>query len=321
MEFKISKLDRTGTIITASVTFFLIALSVFFILEGPYGWVFAILMLSVIALSYLLSPSKYSIEGGSLIIWKVIGTKIMIPLQEVEGSTTVLDFAKLCISRTFGNGGLFGYYGLFSTREYGALNCQLRRLKDVVLIRTKENTYAISPADIPRFKEYFDSAVHGAGGSIMQLEPVSAEKIRLANPLILIVPAAIFIFTVIMVLVLYPALPDRIAVHFDLQGNPDGWASRTSFMISGLIPATILLVVSTVIFFYVRRTANKAAAPYLIVGLFAAFQFFAGYVSIDTYWVNRYDSHLIPFPHSIIAYGVIVIALLLIYYRTVRARA
>ena len=63
-----------------------------------------------------------------------------VALEDVEGYTVVPNFAKLHVSRTFGNGGLFGYYGTFSTAEYGAMSCQLRSLKDVFIIRTKRGT-------------------------------------------------------------------------------------------------------------------------------------------------------------------------------------
>lgn len=321
MQFKVAKLDRVATIITVSVTAFLVVLSAFFVLEVPYGWIFTILMLSIIVFAYLLSPSSYSIESGRLVIRKVIGKKMVIPLDEVQGYSVIPDLAKTHISRTFGNGGLFGYYGIFSTLEYGAMNCQLTRLKQTFLIRTGKGTYALSPADTARFTEYFESAVQGSGGTIEQLVPTAAEKARYANPLILLLPAAILIITVVAVLSLYSGLPERIAVHFDLQGNPNGWASRTSFVISGLIPACILFMISTVIFFYVRRTTTKATLSYMIVGLFSVFQLFAAYVTVDTYWVNRYDSHLIPFPYSVIIYGVIIIALLFVYYQKTKLKA
>jgi len=320
MEFKIARLDRVATVVTVLVTVLLIALSVFFVLEVPYGWIFAILMLSIIALSYLLSPNSYSIEGGKLTIRKVIGKKIIIPLQEVQGHSIIPNLAKLRIARTFGNGGLFGYYGLFSTLEYGTMNCQLTKLKEVFLIRTTKGTYVISPAELPKFKEYFENTVQGSGGKILPMAPTAAETVRYANPLILLLPAAILILTVVIVLSLYSGLPERIAVHFDLHGNPNGWASRTSFVISGLIPAAVLFTISTMIFFHVRRTTNKVTLPYLIVGLFTAFQLFTAYVSVDTYWVNRYGSHLIQFPYIIIIYVVIIIALLFVYYRKTKIR-
>jgi hypothetical protein len=131
-------------------------------------------------------------------------------------------------------------------------------------------------------------------------------------------PAVIFIMTVIMVLALYWRLPGHIAMHFDMQGNPNGWASRTSFIISGLIPAAVLLLLNTTIFFYVRRTTSRPALTYFIVLLFSFFQLFISYISFDTYWINVNDRHLIPFPYMIITYGLIIVVVLFIYYRKAR---
>jgi hypothetical protein len=302
MEFKTARLDKLARILTISVTVLLVGLSVFFVIKVPYGWLFAILMLSIILISYLLSPARYVIEGGKLVITKVIGKKVIIPLEQVTGYTTVPDFTKLRVARTFGNGGLFGYYGTFSTAEYGALNCQLTSLKQVFIIKTAHGQFAISPADRARFQEFFTSTVQGLTTKITQLTPVKPSTMDQANPLILLLPATIFLLTMIMVLSLYPQLPDRIAVHFDMQGNPDGWASRTSFIASGLIPAAVLCVISVAVFFLMRRSTRKPTLPYMVVALFAVFQLFTAFISLDTYWINTQDTHLIPFPYNIIGY-------------------
>jgi hypothetical protein len=89
-------------------------------------------------------------------------------------------------------------------------------------------------------------------------------------------------------------------------------------MVSGLLPAVILFVLNTLIFFFVRRTTTRPTLPYLIVILFTVFQLFAFYVSLDTYWINVHDHHLVPFPYNIIAYGLVIVVVLFVYYRTTR---
>ncbi len=318
MEFKTAQLDKLAKILTVCVTIFLVGLSLFFIVKVPYGWLFAILMISIIFFSYLWSPVRYSFTGGKLIIEKAIGKKTIIPLEQVTGYAMVPDFTKLCVSRTFGNGGLFGYYGTFSTAEYGMLNCQLTNLKQVFIIKTTRGLYAISPADTTRFREYFLSAAQGLTTEITELVPATPDAMRHASPLILLLPAAIFILTMILVLSLYPQLPDRIAVHFDMQGNPDGWARSSSFIASGLIPAAVLFAVSVAVFFLMRKSTHKPTLPYMVVVLFAVFQIFSALISLDTYWINTRDTHVIPFPYNIIGYVVIIVVLLFVYYRKTR---
>ena len=276
------------------------------------------MMLSIVFVSYLLSPVKYYFLGSKLVIQKVIGKKIIIPLEEVRGYVVIPDFAKLRVARTLGNGGLFGYYGMFSTAEYGTINCQLRNLKEIFIIKTACGMFAISPADRLKFEEYLVNAVRGLKGTIETLVPSMPRATEHAHPLILILPIVIFICTTAMVLFLYPGLPERMAVHFDMHGTPDGWASRSSFIISGLIPATVLFAISVIIFLFVRRATRKPALPYLIVVIFAFFQLFAAYVSLDTYWINKKDAHLVPFPYNIIGYVLIIAVLLYVYYRRIK---
>jgi len=318
MEFSTARLDKLAATLTIFVTILLVALSIFFILKIPHGWIFAVLMLSIILVSYLLSPSKYYFLGSKLVIKKVIGKKIIIPLEEIHGYVVVPDFAKLRVARTLGNGGLFGYYGMFSTAEYGTINCQLRSLKEIIIIKTARGTFAISPVDRQKFEEYLVNSVRGLKGTIETLVPSMPHTIEYANPWILILPAAIFICTAVMILLLYPGLPERMAVHFDMHGTPDGWASRSSFIISGLIPAFVLFAITVIIFLFVRRTTRKLALPYLIVLIFVFFQLFIAYVSLDTYWINTRDGHLVPFPYNIIGYVLMIAVLMYVYYRKIK---
>ncbi|UCD18716.1 MAG: DUF1648 domain-containing protein, partial [candidate division WOR-3 bacterium] len=300
MDFRPRKLDLLAIVTTAVVCTLLVGLSAFF-MTLPYGWTLVAVMLLIIVVSYMYSPAAYRFRGSHLIVRKVIGREIMIPLADTVGYTIVPDFTKLKAVRTFGNGGLFGYYGTFSTMEYGTVNCQLRSLKNVVILKTKDIAFALSPEDMDRFEDQLAAAIAGAGGKTQKLEPLPHETVKRASGVILILPAVLFLLTVILIYIAYMQLPERIAVHFDLQGNPDGWASRISFLYSGIVPATILLALSIGIFLVVRRATRRPDTPYFIVLMFAVFQVFTAYVTYDTYWVNRHDRHIVPFPYNIIA--------------------
>lgn len=54
----------------------------------------------------------------------------------------------------------------------------------------------------------------------------------------------LWVFTLIILAVqmfiYYPELPQKMAVHFDFKGNPDGWSSKDSFL--GLWILAIILV-------------------------------------------------------------------------------
>jgi uncharacterized membrane protein len=122
-----------------------------------------------------------------------------------------------------------------------------------------------------------------------------------------------------MVLALYTRLPDQIATHFDTQGNPNGWSSKTSFIAAGLLPAIVLCAISIAIFLFVRKTTQRPAVPHMMLVLFALFQLFVAYVSIDVYWFNANGTHLIAFPYNIVIFVLIVSLLLFAYFRRAKA--
>ncbi len=318
MEFKTARLDRTAFFVTTFVTALLAALAIFFIIKVPYGWVFTLLMIAIIAGCYLWSPARYRFDGARLVIEKVVGTRLEIDLSEIESYVLIPDITRLKLARTFGNGGLFGYYGIFSTIEYGEINFQLKTLKDVIILKTKKGCFAVSPFEVQRFEEYLKTAVTGITGKLEIIEPMRPEGVKYASPVILVIPAIIFILTIIMRIILYPGLPERIAIHYDFHGNANGWGSRDAFLSIDLIPAAILFVINIIVFYIVRRSTRKQILPNFMVVVVAFVQLFTAYVSLDTYWFNKYDHHITPLPYSILGFFIITAALLYVYYRKVR---
>ncbi len=317
MEFRAARLDRPATIITTVVSIFLLILSIFFAIKIPSGWAFAIGMMLVVIISYLLSPRKYTFLGSKLVIEKAVGKKIIISLEEMEGYVLIPDFAKLKCSRTFGNGGLFGYYGMFSAAEYGSINCQLTSLKNIFIIRTREGNFAISPVKPHRFEEYLKTTVSGISGEVKIIQPTAPEAIRLADPLILIIPAVLLILIVFLTLTNYVQLPERIAVHFDIHGNPDRWGPKSSYLISSIVPSIILFVICIGVFLYVRRTTQNPAIPNFLVLIICFVQLFTAYFSFETYWLNTHDTYLIPLPYGIGTFAIILVILFVIYRRKI----
>lgn len=317
MEFKVAKLDRTATAVSIATTAFLIILSIFFIVKVPFGWLFAVLMMLIPLICYLLSPKKLVFKGSILILEKVIGKQISIPIKDIEAYVRVPDFAKLKAARIFGNGGLFGFYGLFSTAEYGEISCHLTKLKDIIIIKTKKMNFALSPKSGDEFEQYLKTNVLGVTGEIKVLEPFPEDREKRANPAILVVPIALFILVVIMILLNYTQLPERIAVHFDIQGNPDRWGPKSSYLLSGLIPSIIMFLLTIGVFFFVRKTTNRPAIPNFLVLIMSFILLFIAYTSLATFWINKYSKQLIPMHYGIIIFAVLMISLLVVYYRRI----
>ncbi len=112
-----------------------------------------ILFLGIIIGSYLLSPKSYSLNSDSLVINKVIKT-IIIPYKEIKKIHIIKPEEMNGTIRTFGNGGLFGYYGKFHNQTFGSMNFQTTQKENRLLIETNKNIkYIISPDDLSLAKE------------------------------------------------------------------------------------------------------------------------------------------------------------------------
>jgi uncharacterized membrane protein len=61
----------------------------------------------------------------------------------------------------------------------------------------------------------------------------------------------------------YPALPDTIPTHFDIQGLPDGWGSKNEILIFPLISLFIFLLLSGIIiaFLYIKDPKKMINLP------------------------------------------------------------
>ena len=307
-------MDRTVVIISSLATIFLACLSILFIVKVPYGWIFAFFMMLIPLICYLWSPRSYIFKGGVLRIKKVIGREITIKINDIEAYVRLDNFTKLKVARTFGNGGLFGFYGFFSTAEYGQINCRLTSLKDIIIIKTRTMNYALSPQKCGDLEQYLVKDIGGITEKIETLQVQRANERSPASSMILVLPLVLFTALVIMVLLNYTQLPERIAVHFNAYGQPDRWGSKSSYLISGLVPSAILLILTIGIFFFVRRTTKRPAIPNFLVMIMSFILLFTAFTSLSTFWLNKYGQQLIPMQYGIIIFGVILIVLLYVYY-------
>jgi len=102
----------------------------------------------IIAISYLFSTKKYIVKTEKLIIHRPISDRV-IKIADITEIKTVdsIDFSKTI--RTFGNGGLFGYYEKFYNSKIGNMTWYVTQKKNNILIRTQQgDQIIISPDDI-----------------------------------------------------------------------------------------------------------------------------------------------------------------------------
>jgi hypothetical protein len=103
-------------------------------------------IVSILGLTFLWSPLGYEIESGVLIVRRPIG-RVRIPLKGLrEARLAQHDDLNGCI-RLFGSGGLFGYFGIFSTTKLGKSTWYCTNRKNLVVLVTENKTIVLSPDD------------------------------------------------------------------------------------------------------------------------------------------------------------------------------
>lgn len=318
MEFKPARLDRSASIITVLTAVLLTAMSVLFLLKVPLGWIFVIFSIGLVLGCYLYSVKSYRFEGGNLIIEKVAAGKTVIPVAEIQSYLIVEDFMTLKPLRAFGNGGLFGYYGIFTTHDYGNMSCYLTSLHQVVIIKSRRGIIALSPENPAQFESHLRENVHGKTGAMEKIQPVAPEKIRYASPMILLLPDAILTLILTGIILLYPYLPPYIATHFNFQGVADRWSPKSTFVFMGLIPSAIIFLLTIMMFFVFRRRTSEPKITYFIVALFSFIQFFMGFMFFDVFWYNIRHEHLMPLHYLLVIFLTITFLGMYFYYRKIR---
>jgi hypothetical protein len=142
-----TQMDNTVKMITIITHFAIIPIPL--VLWFQAGWELAILnlllLICIFGLAYLFRPYQYLIEDGQIIIQKTIFPK-KIPLNNIETITSV-EYKDLKVRlRLWGSGGLWGWYGIFVSTEYGNIRLQITEKENLVLIATKDGKHiVISP--------------------------------------------------------------------------------------------------------------------------------------------------------------------------------
>ncbi len=112
------------------------------------GILIVLLCITILAGSYIFSTQGYTLSGNDLIIRRPIKDRV-IKIAEIS-EIRLLERAELSGAiRTFGSGGLFGYFGKFYNGKLGHMTWYVTQRNKVILIRTAEGkTIIISPDDL-----------------------------------------------------------------------------------------------------------------------------------------------------------------------------
>ena len=142
-EFNTAKMDGTTKTITIVVLFFLILFPISsFFFEPPKPIISVssfLLMYGAIFIAYGFIPKRIAISSDQILIKNIFGS-IVINIMEIESFGKI---EKLGLNiRTFGVGGLFGYFGRFNG---GDLWYVTNTHKKVKIILKSGKIYMISP--------------------------------------------------------------------------------------------------------------------------------------------------------------------------------
>ncbi len=158
-DFAAAPYDTTTKVTTA-------AICVLFVVLYLAVHVIPILVISaaIIIVSYLYSPRGYAISDGAIVIKRLVGN-VRLPLEAVRESrrTTAEDLSGTL--KLWGNGGLFGYYGLFRTSKLGKCSWYVTNRGNTVVVVTAAKTAIFSPDDVDGFLAAIQAAAPAMGGA------------------------------------------------------------------------------------------------------------------------------------------------------------
>ena len=107
-----------------------------------------LLFIVILLGSWLYAPQSYTVDSNDLTIRRPIG-KVSIKLSDIKQVWTLADNETKGTIRTFGVGGLFGYFGKFHTPGIGHMTFYASQRKNKILIVTNsDKKIVITPDDI-----------------------------------------------------------------------------------------------------------------------------------------------------------------------------
>lgn len=116
-------------------------------------------LIIVILITFLLHPKSYTINNSYIEINKPLYTK-KIAISEIYDIKEI-DYENLAIrSRLFASGGVWGYFGLFSSSKFGRINLETTNFNNLIFIINKNKKITIlSPDNSTEFLEKTNSII------------------------------------------------------------------------------------------------------------------------------------------------------------------
>ena len=119
-------------------------------------------------------------------------------------------------------------------------------------------------------------------------------------------PVAFLLLSVVLAAFFYPRLPTELAIHFELDGTPDGWLSREMTMVLVLVPQLLFALLATAVAWGITKIGlllKSAASTWikpehilLFMGnVIALPQLILCFAMLDIFSYNVFQRHIMPF--------------------------
>lgn len=163
-----ASLDKTTKIITSAITILFVGILVYELRTFTAGeWGGFIISTAILAITYasayIYRPTGYTVTEHELIVHRPINN-VRYDRETVESVQVIVKKDLQFTIRTFGVGGLWGYYGHFYNSVYGKMRWYITRRDHLVLIKTaNKKTILLSPDDIDSFTNELNSVAPAIG--------------------------------------------------------------------------------------------------------------------------------------------------------------
>ena len=143
-------------------------------------------------------------------------------------------------------------------------------------------------------------------------------------------PLVVLILTVAMVGYFYRLLPPEVAYHFQSDGSPDQWLSRSTIVLWALLPQFFLTILAGAITWGLTKLGSvssdvaaimaKLGRLLLVMGNMVAIpQVILCFAMLDIFSYNSYQVHILPlWVFALIVMVVGAIVLTVFFFQTVR---
>ena len=150
----LDKLSKLVTAIIAITSLVLIVVGVIKMQEDAQLLIFPISLLSVtLFITFLYAPLGYEINPQNISIIRRVNSFI-IPRSEILSIEPLSDDDMGRAWRLFGNGGMFGYTGWFSSSKQGRMRWFVSQRKNYIAITLQNHKkYIVSPDDVDGFMQ------------------------------------------------------------------------------------------------------------------------------------------------------------------------